>query len=552
MAEKGPVFLAEEKSITIGAAENGSSKVTIAASIREVDGLVVLGMDQGDMEFYEDFTPQMRSRLNRKIDIRLLPLLACLYLVSSLDRANIGNAKIEGLAKDLKLTGVEYNTALSVFFISYILFNTPSNVILKQIKRPSWYLGACTIIFGIIMSMHGVVQSFSGLALCRFLLGVFESGFFPAATYICTAYYLPRELSFRLGAFFCMGAISGAISGFLAAGITQMDGVGGYEGWRWIFIIEGLMTVVIGVITTFFMIDLPSSSTRWLTPDELRFLEVQRKLKQGGLSADGSDVEGGELGFQWYQLKMVFTNWRNCVLALCLSCQAVGFYGGLRVFCVVGAQQALADYVSGVKFNLPTLTKSMGFTSTNAQLLTVPPYILAAIGCLLIPHLSDRYGTRAAFAIPCFFAMLIGFAVVLSFQGNLHGSHVPPAYIMMCIAIVGLFSVSPILISWGTNNSAPAGRRAMISSMLTSLANLGGIAGSFMFLDSEAPKYHTGYGLSVATGATGVIGSSVLYFSWRRLNQKRTSLNEEQVRGEYTDMELLRLGDRSPLFKYQL
>ncbi|KAK7741275.1 hypothetical protein SLS63_000828 [Diaporthe eres] len=471
MAEKTAEILFEESSISNDVLKNASSRTTIAASVREVDGLVVLGMSQDDLDFYEGFSPQKRSRLNRKIDIRMLPILALLYLVSSLDRANIGNAKIEGLATDLNLSGVEYNTALSVFFISYILFNIPSNVILKQIKRPSWFLGASAITFGFIMAMHGVVQGFTGLALCRFLLGVFEAGFFPAATYLSSAYYLPRELSVRIGAFYCTGAVSGAFAGLLAAAITQMDGVGGYEGWRWIFIIEGLMTIVIGIITVFFLIDLPSTSTRWLSPDELRFLEVQRKLKQGGLNADGSDVEGGELGFQWYQLRMVLTDWKNCLLAFCLACQAVGFYG--------------------VKFNLPTLTKSMGFTSTHAQLLSVPPYILAAIACVLIPHLSDRYGARAAFIVPSFFAMALGFAVVMSFEGDLHGSHVAPAYVMMCIAIMGLFSACPMLLTWGTNNTAPAGRRAMITSMLTSVANFGGIAGSFMFLDREAPVYRT-------------------------------------------------------------
>lgn len=91
--------------------------------------------------------------------------------------------------------------------------------------------------------------------------------------------------------------------------------------------------------------------------------------------------------------------------------------------------------------------------------------------------------------VPSFFAMALGFAVVMSFDGDLHGSHVAPAYVMMCVAIMGLFSACPMLLTWGTNNSAPAGRRAMIASMLTSVANFGGIAGSFMFLDREAPKY---------------------------------------------------------------
>lgn len=102
-----------------------------------------------------------------------------------------------------------------------------------------------------------------------------------------------------------------------------------------------------------------------------------------------------------------------------------------------------------------------------------------------------KHAKRISVIIPCFFAMALGFAVVMAFDGDLHGSHVAPAYIMMCIAIVGLFSVCPLILTWGANNTSPAGRRAMISSLLTSIANFGGIAGSFMFLDSEAPVYRT-------------------------------------------------------------
>lgn len=137
---------------------------------------------------------------------------------------------------------------------------------------------------------------------------------------------MPRELSYRLGAFFSTGAISGAFSGLLAAGIAQMDGVGGYEGWRWIFILEGLMTVVMGIIAILFMIDLPSGSTSWLNSSELRYLEIQRLMKQGGL-ANGADAEGGDLGFRWVDLKMVVTNWKYWILLLCLFCHSVAFYG---------------------------------------------------------------------------------------------------------------------------------------------------------------------------------------------------------------------------------
>jgi MFS family permease len=116
-----------------------------------------------------------------KIDVRLVPFLALLYLAAHIDRANIGNAKIEGLDKDLKLTGYQYNIALSIFFVPYILFEIPSNLLLKKFNRPSHYLGMLITTWGIVMTLTGVVQNYGGLVACRFLLGVAEAGFFPGA-----------------------------------------------------------------------------------------------------------------------------------------------------------------------------------------------------------------------------------------------------------------------------------------------------------------------------------------------------------------------------------
>jgi sugar phosphate permease len=191
-------------------------------------------------------------------------MLAILYLVSQLDRANIGNAKIEGLSEDLHLTGNQYNVVLALFFIPYILLEVPSNVLLRKFKRPSYYLGSLVTIWGIIMTMHGVVSNFGGLLAVRLLLGVFEAGFYPGAIYLCTFWYMPKELATRIAYFYCTSALSGAFSGLLAAAIAQMDGVGGYEGWRWIFLLEGIATTLLGVLCFFFLVDSPSLSGSWL------------------------------------------------------------------------------------------------------------------------------------------------------------------------------------------------------------------------------------------------------------------------------------------------
>lgn len=127
--------------------------------------------------------------------MRLVPMLALLYLISHLDRSNIGNAKIEGLLEDLNLSGVQYNIALSLFFVPYVLLGSSDD---KKISRPSLYLGSLVIVWGIVMTLHGVVQNFGGLVAVRFILGICESGFYPGAVYLASFWYMPRDLATRI------------------------------------------------------------------------------------------------------------------------------------------------------------------------------------------------------------------------------------------------------------------------------------------------------------------------------------------------------------------
>ena len=147
-----------------------------------------------------------------------------------------------------------------------------------------------------------------------------RAGFFPGAIYLCSYWYMPKDLATRISYFYCASALSGAFSGLLAAGIAEMDGVGGYEGWRWIFILEGIPTVLIGVACYFLLIDTPALSTRWLEPDEIRYLEISMFIKQGGMFR-------AENGFRWKDLKMVLSNWRIYMQAYFLFVQSALSYG---------------------------------------------------------------------------------------------------------------------------------------------------------------------------------------------------------------------------------
>ncbi|KAF6792050.1 transporter C1002.16c-like protein 24 [Colletotrichum sojae] len=496
-------------------------------AVRTIDNMRVLGLSDDDAEFYANYTPEQRKRTTRKVDVRLVPMLAVLYLISHLDRANIGNAKIEGLAEDLNLTGVQWNVALSLFFVPYILLEVPSNILLKKFKRPSVYLGSLVTIWGVIMTLHGVVRNFAGLLSVRLLLGVFEAGFYPGAVYLTSMWYMPRELASRIAWFYCTSALSGAFSGLLAAAIAKMDGVGGYEGWRWIFILEGIVTIVLGVCTFFFLIDSPVLSTRWLQPDEIRFLELQRFIKQGGRFQDEEKDEK----FKWADLRAVVTNWRLYMQAWALLATSACSYG--------------------TKFTLPTITKAMGFDNTAAQLMTVPAYVAGAASAVFFARLSDRFYWRMPFVAIPLGLIAVGYAVIISLKGDLAGN-IAAAMVGVIITCIGIYPIQPAGSSWASNNLAPASRRAIGVAFNICVGNIGGIIGSYMYLDSEKPKYYTGFGLSLAFGGSGLVVALLLELSYKWGNAKRDKISEAEVRAKYTEQQLLEMGDKSPLFRYTL
>ncbi|KAH8887266.1 MFS general substrate transporter [Thozetella sp. PMI_491] len=498
--------------------------VEAVSSVVEIESFQVLGLAPEDAEFYLNYPAEKRKKVVHKVDMRLVPMLSLLYLIAHIDRANIGNAKVEGLAEDLGMTDLEYNTILSVFFVPYVLFEVPSNVVLKKFKRPSVYLGSLVLMWGIVMTLTGVVRNYGGLMATRVILGALEAGFFPGAIYLCSYWYMPKDLATRISYFYCASALSGAFSGLLAAAIAQMDGIAGYQGWRWIFIIEGLATILLGVACFVFLIDSPALSTRWLEPDEIRFLELQLFIKQGGKFHH-------ETGFKWRDLTMTLKNWRLYLQAYFLMCQSATSYG--------------------TKFTLPTITKAMGFSNTNAQLMSAPPYIAGAISSIFFARMSDRFNRRMPFVVIPMAMMLIAYSILLGMNGEL-ASKIGPSYFAIVLSVMGIYPIQPAAASWNSNNLAPANRRAIGIALNNCIGNTGGIIGSFMYKDSEKPKYFTGFGLSLAFAGSGILVALFLEMSYKWANAEKAKMTEEEMRTKYTADELLDMGDKSPLFKYVL
>lgn len=199
---------------------------------------------------------------------------------------------------------------------------------LHKFKRPSIYMGALVAVWGTIMTLTGIVESYGGLLATRFLLGIFEyvlllsskspaefnrAGFLPGAILIILNWYLPNETQVRIAILYTSAATGGAFSGLLAFSIAKMDGAAGLEGWRWIFILEGILTVAIGVMCLFLLCDSPALSGRWLEPDEIRYLEL-RQLSRRVTSP--SEFKDNGKHFDMAIFKDIFCDYKIYLLVL--------------------------------------------------------------------------------------------------------------------------------------------------------------------------------------------------------------------------------------------
>ncbi|KAJ8091287.1 hypothetical protein PM082_024556 [Marasmius tenuissimus] len=257
-------------------------------------------------------TEEQEVRLWRKIDRRLMPILLDL-LIRGFLIGNIGNARFQGLVTELELVGNQYNIALTMYFIvstnptrswtpflnlSYCIFECPSNLVLKKF-RPRIWLPGITAHF-LLIPMHililtgrtgpmrtlmGLVENYPQLVVGRVLLGIAEAGLFPGVVYYLTLWYPRHMLQFRIGLFFGAATLAGAFSGLFTFGISFMSGTRGLLGWSWIFILEGIATVAVGLVAFIVLVDFPDTAS-FLTPEERAFVVWKKKYDNSGVGEE--------------------------------------------------------------------------------------------------------------------------------------------------------------------------------------------------------------------------------------------------------------------------
>ncbi|GAA5907591.1 uncharacterized protein JCM6883_001827 [Sporobolomyces salmoneus] len=489
-----------------------------------------------------DVSPEEEKRIVRKIDYKLVPFFSLLYLLSFLDRVNIGQAKLDYLERDLNLTGQEYNISLVLFFVGYVITETPSNVLIKRL-RPSIYIPCLMVAWSIVLTLMGLVTNFEGLAAARFFLGLAESGLFPGLCLVLTFWYKREETNLRIAIFFSAATLSGAFGGLLAYGLSQMAGVGGKPGWAWIFIIEGLLTFVVGVIAFWVMPNFPDDS-KFLSPRE-RDIVIARLRKDQGAA--------GEAGFSWGHITSACKDYR------------------VWVYCFI--YMGVAEPLYSLSLFIPTIIVSLGkFTRAESQLLSTPPYFLAFALTLVSAFYSDRKKQRGLFNVFWMGVTVIGYAILLAVNPI---DYPGVAYFALFLCVSGVAPSIPCTISWLGVNIGPSYKRGMASGMMFTCGNSMGIVSSLVYFAVDRPLYRRGHAVGLGFAAMAVILSLLLHFDYKRDNARRDRLYgrpEDYEDGNDIDAtirsqtdpvlqkklglegmsaaEIEALGDRHPLFRY--
>ncbi|KAF9294448.1 hypothetical protein BGZ88_003856 [Linnemannia elongata] len=467
------------------------------------------------MNFQQD--PEMERQIVRKLDRHLLPLLGILYLFSYLDRVNIGNARLFGLEEAVHLSNGQYNIALASFFLAYCLFELPSNWMLVRLGPRTW-IPLLMFLWGGVSLALAWVTNFTGLVVARFALGTAEAGFVPGVLFYLTLFYKRSEHSFRMAIFLCFNILAGAFGGLLAAGISQLAGKWNLQGWQWIFILEAIPTLLLAVLTWFIMT--PS-------PMEAKFLTKEERIYATNRIIVDSDV-----------VPTVEASWRQTRSALT----------DVRVYLICLGSMLLHLPSAGVVMFLPSLIADMGFKATTAQLLTVPPYMVAACVSLLVPWWSDRLGIRGYFAIFIPMVSVVGFSLLAFAPWTWL------RYLAVTFTLCGMVPTSSILTSWLTNNCIGHAKRATALAMMISAGSLAGMAGTQVYRPDDAPRYQRGHIVMAISICCFILNALVLRTMLSRENHRRDNNQTKGLRllQFMSEGHLNDLGDMHPNFRYTL
>ncbi|KAJ3130648.1 hypothetical protein HK100_007764 [Physocladia obscura] len=434
------------------------------------------------------------NRVMRKVDWHVLPILCGFYFFQAIDKGNIGLAQLGGITTDTQTTtGALFNGAVAMFYVGYILLELPSNLILQRVS-PKFWVSFIGLAWGVCVLLVGFAKSAVALYLGRFFLGVFEAGILPASLLITATWYPKSEHAFKSAIWFSASSVGSALGGIISYLIQTYLTGGSFHTWSYLMFIEGGATVLWGILSFVICPDVPEKAS--FLSDAERLIVVNR------LKADHSQTS---LAFNRGQFIEAFKDYKTWLLAIIYFCW----------------QTVNASFST---FS-PSIIKGLGFSSLNAQLLTSPFAVINFFLQLAISRYSDSRNSRAVPLAGSALLAVVGYLIIIFFSPTDVGGRWA-LYVLFAFTCFNPGSL-PLILAWTTNLIVGHTKRTVSVTIVVLASAFGGLAGSFVYEASDAPRYivgHTSNMILVIVGLTTVVGLALLV---RRENQRRDAVAAE-------------------------
>ncbi|KAL4964475.1 major facilitator superfamily domain-containing protein [Aspergillus stella-maris] len=431
-------------------------------------------------------TAEEEKKLLRRIDWRLMSLCSLIFMFKNLDSNNSSNARImnqgtdQNIMTQLGITSNEYNLVTVLYYVPYIVLEAPSNLLLKQFSPSKWQ-SRIMVSWGIFLMCNAAVKNKGGLYATRFLLGVAEAGQFPGVILQMTYWYRPDEMSLRLLYFYICGNISNIFGGLLAYAFDTVSGAGGLSGWQWLFLTEGIATVIFGIAIWFLLPDFPETAT-WLTEREKMF--IQARLPSNAPRASEQN----------FKLREVIDSLKDLRLWL---------------FTLIWATFTVGTH--GVTFYQSTVIANLGFTSiAQAQLLNIPITATGLFFIAITGIMADRSRIpRPLYPLSFLVVIIACYGVFVAYPSN------SAIYAVTLIANALTAGWFPVMWPWRVQTTSRATGSAFAIGFVNSYGQIGGAIGPQMFKSQYAPRYTVPFAAAMAlVGVCAVLTLVTWWVTW--------------------------------------
>ncbi|CUM64845.1 uncharacterized protein PRCAT00002460001 [Priceomyces carsonii] len=453
---------------------------------------------------------QEESKLRKRLDVRVALVSCVMFVALQIDRGNLAQAVSDNMLDDLNLTTADYNLANTVFSVSFLAAELPSQLISKWLGPDRW-IPTQMILWSIVATSQAALRGRSSLLVCRSLIGILEGGFIPDLVLWLSYFYTSRELTLRLSWFWTTLSLTQIVTALLAAGILNMRGIAGWAGWQWLFLIEGLITLLIGIASIFLMVPsaaqtkAPWRPNGWFDEREVKIV-VNRVLRDDPSKGDMSNRQALTLGMIWKSLSD-YDLWPIYI---------IGFLAYIPT-------QTANTYL--------TLTlRLLNYTTFQTNLLTIPPTVIHIITLLLITWLSERLNERSIVSLLVPMVQIPLIAVLRWWKGSMINSWGTWA---VCTLFIGLSPyIHAICVSWASRNSNSIRSRSVSAALYNMFVQVGSIVASNIYRPDDAPLYHRGnlnlFILSVAMIPLLIMTKAYYVFANKRRDRKWKEMTVEE------------------------